>query len=61
MVALLSLTLSGVICYHVVLFVGGGESVFLETLRSAMHTVVAIFLWLVIATHEQIQRNVSEG
>lgn len=58
-VALLSLTLSGVILYHVVLFVGG-ESVFLDTLRSAMHTIVAIFLWLVIATNEQIQQSVTK-
>ncbi|WP_207592991.1 hypothetical protein [Halomontanus rarus] len=57
-VALLSLTLSGVTLYHVVLFVGG-ESVFLDTLRSAMHTIVAIFLWLVIATNEQIQQTVT--
>ncbi|RKD89020.1 hypothetical protein [Halopiger aswanensis] len=60
-VGLLSLTLSGVICYHVVLFIVGGESAFLETLRSGMHTVVAIFLWLVIATREQIQRSVAGG
>lgn len=59
-VGLLSLALSGVIFYHVVLFIGG-DSVFLDLLRSAMHTVTAIFLWSVIATHEQIQQSVSEG
>ncbi|WP_306061082.1 hypothetical protein [Natronococcus wangiae] len=58
-VALLTLTLSGVILYHVFLIIAGGESIFLDTLRSAMHTVVAIFLLLVIATHEQIQQSVS--
>lgn len=58
-VTLLTLTLSGVILYHVFLIIAGGESIFLDTLRSAMHTVVAIFLWLVIATNEQIQQNAS--
>lgn len=58
-ITLLTLTLAGVILYHVFLIIAGGESVFLDTLRSAMHTVVAIFLLLVIATHEQIQQSVS--
>lgn len=60
-IALLSVTMSGLIAYHVVLFVLGSESLFLDTLRSGLHSVLAIFLWLVIATHEQLQDSVVEG
>lgn len=60
-IALLSVTMSGLIAYHVVLFVLGADSLFLDTLRSALHTVLAIFLWLVIATHERLQDSVAEG
>lgn len=60
-VALLSVTMSGLIVYHVVLFVLRPESLFLNTLRSALHTVLAIFLWLVVATHQQLQHNAAGG
>lgn len=60
-VALLSITMSGMIIYHVVLFVVGPESLFLNTLRSALYTVLAIFLWLVIVTHQQLHKSASSG
>lgn len=58
-IALLSVTMSGMILYHVVLFVLSPDSLFLDTLRSALYTVIAIFLWLVIATHQQLQHSAS--
>lgn len=60
-VALLSITMSGLIVYHVVLFVFRPDSLFLNTLRSALHTVLAVFLWLVIATHQQLRHSASGG
>lgn len=60
-IALLSATMSGLIAYHVVLFALGSESLLLDTFRSALQTVLAVFLWLVIATHEQLQDSVVEG
>lgn len=60
-VALLSATMSGMIIYHAVLFVFSPDSLFLNTLRSALHTVLAIFLWLVIATHQQLHHTASGG
>lgn len=58
---LLSVLMSGMITYHIVLFVIESNSLFLNTLRSALYTILAIFLWLVIATHEQLQNDASEG
>lgn len=60
-IALLSVTMSGIIIYHVVLFVVGADSLFLNTFRSALQTILAIFLWLVIATHHQLQHRASGG
>lgn len=60
-VALLSVTMSGLIVYHVFLFVFRPDSLFLNTLRSALYTALAIFLWLVIATHHRLQRSASGG
>ncbi|WP_276255562.1 hypothetical protein [Halomontanus rarus] len=60
-VALLSITLSGMIAYHAILFVLEPDSLFLDTLRSALQTVVAIFLWLVIATHQHIEHSATGG
>lgn len=60
-IALLSVLMSGMILYHVVLFMLGSDSLFLNTFRSALYTILAIFLWLVMATHEQLQYNVSGG
>lgn len=58
-IALLSVTLSGVIFYHVLLFVADVETVFLDVLRSSMQTAVAVVLWLAILTHRRIQRSAS--
>lgn len=60
-VVLLSVTMSVMVFYHVILFVARPESLFLNTLRSALYTIIAIFLWLVIATHQQIHHSASGG
>lgn len=60
-VALLSATMSGMIFYHVVLFLLSPESLFLDTLRSSLYTIIAIFLWLVIVTHQQIKDAAAGG
>lgn len=60
-VALLSGTMSATIVYHVVLFLFVPDSIVLETFRSALYTVLALFLWLMIATHRQIERTATGG
>lgn len=60
-IALLSATMSGMIIYHVILFLLAPDSLLLDTLRSALYTILAIFLWLVIATHQQIKQTASGG
>lgn len=58
-IALLSATMSGMIIYHVILFLVAPDSLFLDTVRSALYTILAIFLWLVIATHTEIEQTAS--
>ncbi len=60
-IALLSVTMTATIVYHVVLFILESDTVLFETVRSALYTTVAIFLWLVIATHQQIKDSAGEG
>lgn len=60
-IALLSGTMSAMIVYHVVLFLVEPDTLLLDTLRSALYTVVAIFLWLVIATYQRIETSATEG
>jgi len=60
-VALLSVTMSAMTVYHVVLFVVGPETPLLGALRSAIFTVLAIFLWAAIATHYRIDRTATGG
>lgn len=60
-IALLSVTMSAMAVYHVVLFVADPDTLLLETLRSALYTIVAIFLWLVVATHHRIKRSAAGG
>jgi hypothetical protein len=60
-IALLTLTMSAMIVYHIVLFLVEPDTLFLDTLRSALYTVVAIFLWLVVATHRRIKNSAAEG
>lgn len=60
-IALLTLTMSAMIVYHVVVFLVEPDTVLLETLRSALYTVVAIFLWLVVVTHRQIDNSAGVG
>lgn len=57
---ILALSLVGVIVYHVMVAVSGGSLV-LETLRSVIHTALALFVWLAIVFHQQVQRDISEG
>lgn len=60
-IALLSATMSGMTVYHVVLFVLQPDALLLDGLRSAVYTIVAIFLWLVIATHRRIDDSAARG
>lgn len=60
-IGLLSVTLTATIAYHVILFVVAPDTVFFDTIRSALYTIVAIFLWLVIATHQQIKNRAVVG
>lgn len=60
-IGLLSVTLTATSAYHVVLFVAAPDAVVLDTLRSGLYTIVAIFLWLVIATHRQIEDTAVTG
>lgn len=60
-IALLSAAMSGMIIYHVILFIHVPDSLLLDTLRSALYTILAIFLWLVIATHQQLKHAASGG
>lgn len=58
-VALLSVTMCGVIAYHVVAFFFRPDSLLLEVSRSVLQTAAAVFLWLVVATHQRLQRDVE--
>lgn len=60
-VALLSVTMTGVMAYHVVVFFSTPGGLLLETAHSALQTVLALLLWLVIATHQRLERDVAEG
>lgn len=59
-IALLSGVMSAMIVYHVVLFLVEPDTVLLDTLRSALYTAVAIFLWVVISTHRRINSSAAE-
>lgn len=60
-IALLSGTMSAMIIYHIILFLVEPDTLLLDTLRSALYTVIAIFLWLVIVTHHQIDSSAAGG
>lgn len=60
-VALLTVAMSATTVYHVVLFVAAPDAPLLEALRSALYTIVAVFLWLVVATHHRIERSATGG
>lgn len=60
-IALLSVTMTATIAYHIILFIVEPDTIIFDTIRSALYTIVAIFLWLVIATHQQIKNSVTEG
>lgn len=60
-IALLLFAMTAAIAYHVVLFIVEPDTLLLDTVRSALYTIVAIFLWLVIATHQQIKSSAVEG
>lgn len=60
-IALLTLTMSAMIMYHIVLFLLEPDTLILDTLRSGLYTAIAIFLWLVVATHQRIKNSAVEG
>lgn len=60
-VAFLTGAMSAMIFYHLVLFVIEPDAILLDTLRSTLYTLIAIFLWLVIVTHQRIENSVIEG
>lgn len=60
-IALLTGAMSAMILYHVFLFVVDPDTLLAETLRSSLYTIIAIFLWLVIVTHQQIKQTAIEG
>lgn len=57
--ALLSVTLSGVIAYHVALVVFASESLLLDAFGSVLHTAIAGFLWLAVAAREGLRDDVA--
>lgn len=59
-IALLSGTMSAMIVYHVLLFIVEQDTILVSVFRSALYTVVAIVLWLVIATHQRIEQTAAE-
>lgn len=59
-VALLSVTMCGIIAYHVVAFFFQPQTLLLDVSRSVLQTGAALFVWLVIATHQRIERD-AEG
>lgn len=58
-IALLSLLMSTITVYHAILPVFGSESLFLQVLRSATHTIIAIFILLLIRGHRQLRETKS--
>ena len=58
-VALLSVTMCGVIAYHVVAFFFQPDSLLLDVARSVLQTGAALFVWLVIATHRRFERDLE--
>ncbi|QLD89452.1 hypothetical protein HWV07_10590 [Natronomonas salina] len=58
-VALLSVTMCGVIAYHVVAFFFQPDSLLLDVSRSVLQTGAALFVWLVIATHRRFERDLE--
>lgn len=60
-IAFLTGAMSAVIAYHVFLFVVEPDALLADTLGSSLYTIIAIFLWLVIATHQQIKQTAVEG
>lgn len=60
-VALLSGMMSAMIVYHVVLFVVDPDTLLVEIFRSGLYTIVAIVLWLVVVTHQQIKHSATGG
>lgn len=56
-ILLLSITMSAMIAYHVVLFIFEPDTLLLDAVRSVLYSIVAIFLWLVIITHQQIKNS----
>lgn len=58
-IGLVSLVMSTITIYHVVLITIGPESLFLQALRSTAYTIIAIFILLAINGHRRVVRNQS--
>ncbi|MFC4542544.1 hypothetical protein ACFO5R_11505 [Halosolutus amylolyticus] len=60
-IALLSIGMVALTLYHTMLLVAGPESLALHVIRSAVNTVIAVFLGLLILRHRQLHRAQSRG
>lgn len=56
-VVLLSFLMSTITIYHAILPVFGSKSTFLQVFGSATHTIIAIFILLMIRAHWQLRGN----
>ncbi|MFD1565623.1 hypothetical protein ACFR99_19020 [Haloarchaeobius amylolyticus] len=60
-IALLSLGMVALTIYHTILLVTGPEPLALHVLRSAVNTIVAIFLGLLVLRHRQLHQHRPRG
>lgn len=56
-VALLTVIMSVTTIYHVVLLAVGSETFLLRVLRSAVNTIIAVFVLLAVRGHRRLQRD----
>ena len=58
-IGLVSLVMSTITIYHVVLIAVGPESLLLEALRSVAYTIIAVFILLAIRGHRRVVQKQS--
>lgn len=56
-IALVTVVMSVITIYHVVLLALGSETFFLRVLRSVVNTVIAVFVLLAVRSHRRLQRT----
>jgi hypothetical protein len=56
-IALVTAIMSVITVYHVVLLATGSETFLLRVLRSAVNTVIAVFVLLAVRSHRRLQRS----